>query len=59
MTTAKTNDVLLEGTVSGQPEFSHENHGARFYRFFLEIPRLSGQADLLPEIGRASCRERV
>ena len=30
MTTAKTNDVLLEGTVSGQPEFSHENHGARF-----------------------------
>ena len=48
MTTAKTNDVLLEGTVSGQPEFSHENHGARFYRFFLEIPRLSGQADLLP-----------
>ena len=50
MTTAKTNDVLLEGTVSGQPEFSHENHGARFYRFFLEIPRLSGQADYLPVI---------
>ena len=48
MTTAKTNDVLLEGTVSGQPEFSHEHHGARFYRFFLESPRLSGQADLLP-----------
>ena len=48
MTTAKTNDVLLEGTVSGQPEFSHENHGARFYRFFLEVPRLSGQTDLLP-----------
>ena len=48
MTTAKTNDVLLEGTVSGQPEFSHENHGTRFYRFLMEIPRLSGQADLLP-----------
>ena len=48
MTTAKTNDVLLEGRVSGAPELSHENHGTRFYRFFLEIPRLSGQADLLP-----------
>ena len=48
MTTARNNDVLLEGQVSGAPEWSHENHGTRFYRFFLEIPRLSGQADLLP-----------
>ena len=48
MTTARNNDVLLEGQVSGAPEWSHENHGTRFYRFFMEIPRLSGQADLLP-----------
>ena len=48
MTTARNNDVLLEGQVSGAPEWSHENHGTRFYRFLMEIPRLSGQADLLP-----------
>ena len=42
------NEAELEGLVLTPPAFSHENHGARFYRFFLEIPRLSGQADLLP-----------
>ena len=42
------NEAELEGLVLTAPAFSHENHGARFYRFFLEIPRLSGQADLLP-----------
>ena len=48
MTTLTKNDVLLEGTPLAVPEWSHENHGTRFYRFFMEIPRLSGQADLLP-----------
>ena len=27
---------------------SHENHGTRFYRFFLQVPRLSGQMYTLP-----------
>ena len=48
MTTETCNEVLLEGTAVDVPALSHENHGARFYRFPLEVPRLSGQADVLP-----------
>jgi len=48
MTILTRNEVLLEGTVSSIPALSHENHGTKFFRFFLEIPRLSGQSDLLP-----------
>lgn len=44
------NQVILRGSLVGLPEFSHENHGKRFYRFFLEVPRLSGTVDLLPVI---------
>ena len=42
------NEVLLEGRVLGEPEWSHENHGTQFYRVYLQVPRLSGQTDLLP-----------
>ncbi len=42
------NEVLLEGLVLGEPEWSHENHGTQFYRVYLQVPRLSGQTDLLP-----------
>ena len=48
MTTETCNEVLLAGTAQDAPALSHENHGARFYRFSLEVPRLSGQADVLP-----------
>ena len=48
MTTPIQNEVLLEGRPLHAPALSHENHGIRFYRFSLEIPRLSGQADVLP-----------
>jgi hypothetical protein len=34
----------------GLPEFSHENHGKRFFRFLLEVRRLSGAVDQLPVI---------
>ena len=34
----------------GLPEFSHENHGKRFFRFILEVQRLSGAVDQLPVI---------
>lgn len=44
------NQVFLRGNMVNLPEFSHENHGSRFYRLYLEIPRLSGTADVLPVI---------
>lgn len=36
------------------PKFSHENHGRRFFRFYLEVPRLSGATDTLPIIAEES-----
>ena len=44
------NQVTLRGSLAGLPEYSHENHGRRFFRFLLEVPRLSGTADILPVI---------
>lgn len=45
-----TNHVHLRGSLLSLPAFSHENHGRRFFRFFLEVPRLSGTVDILPVI---------
>ena len=44
------NQITLRGSLASLPQFSHENHGRRFFRFFLEIPRLSGTVDTLPVI---------
>ena len=44
------NQITLRGSLSSLPEFSHENHGKRFFRFFLIVPRLSGAVDTLPVI---------
>lgn len=44
------NAITLRGSLLSLPHFSHENHGRRFYRFTLEVPRLSGAVDLLPVI---------
>lgn len=44
------NRIVLRGTLAGLPAFSHENHGRRFFRFLLEVPRLSGAVDTLPVI---------
>ena len=46
--TQHLNEVLLEGIPLAAPEPSHENHGTRFFRFYLSIPRLSGTPDVLP-----------
>ena len=45
-----TNQVILRGSLKNLPEFSHENHRKRFFRFYLEVPRLSGTVDILPVI---------
>ena len=44
------NHILLRGSLAALPQFSHENHGLRFFRFFLEVPRLSGTVDTLPVV---------
>ena len=44
------NQVTLRGSLSALPEYSHENHGRRFFRFLLVVPRLSGTVDILPVI---------
>jgi single-stranded DNA-binding protein len=44
------NHITLRGTLVNLPEFSHENHGRQFYRFYLEVPRLSGAVDTLPVV---------
>ena len=49
-----TNQIILRGTLASLPEFSHENHDRQFYRFMLEIPRLSGAVDKLPVIAELS-----
>ena len=46
--TQSLNEVLLEGLPQAAPAWSHDNHGTRFFRFFLRIPRLSGTPDTLP-----------
>lgn len=46
------NTITLRGSLQALPEFSHENHGRRFCRFFLEVPRLSGAVDVLPVIAQ-------
>ena len=44
------NAITIRGSLCALPEFSHENHGRRFLRFTMEVPRLSGAVDLLPVI---------
>ncbi len=44
------NLITVRGELTALPSLSHENHGKRFYRFFLDIPRLSGTSDILPVI---------
>ena len=49
-----TNMITLRGTLLSLPQPSHSNHGKQFYRFTLEVPRLSGAVDLLPIIAESS-----
>lgn len=48
------NTITLRGSLLDLPAFSHENHGRRYWRFFMEVPRLSGAVDRLPVIAEES-----
>ena len=52
-----TNQVTLRGTLAAAPRFSHENHGKRFFRFYLDVPRLSSAVDTLPIVAPESVLE--
>lgn len=53
------NSILLRGSLQSLPQFSHENHGRQFYRFILEVPRLSGAIDLLPVIAEEDILNQI
>lgn len=42
------NKVYVAGVVKENPKLSHELKNEKFYSFHLEVPRLSGQVDLVP-----------
>ena len=44
----ENNYLTLVGKVTGEKKFSHEIYGESFYIFNLEIPRLSGNNDIIP-----------
>ena len=48
------NRITLRGSLQALPALSHENHGRRFFRFTLAVPRLSGAVDLLPVVAEES-----
>lgn len=48
------NSLLLCGRASGEPVFSHSNHGEGFHRFPLSVERLSQQEDCLSVLATES-----
>ncbi len=53
------NQVILRGSLRELPQFSHENHRKRFFRFLLSVPRLSGTEDILPVIASEQTLEQL
>ena len=44
----ENNHLVLVGKVTSDKKFSHEIYGEKFYIFDLEVPRLSGNTDIIP-----------
>ena len=42
------NKAHLVGTVVTEPEFSHESHNNKFWKFFINVERMSGVNDVIP-----------
>lgn len=53
------NSIMLRGSLLELPQFSHENHGRQFYRFILQVPRLSGAVDNLPIIAEKQILDKI
>ncbi len=53
------NQIILRGSLHELPQFSHENHRRRFFRFTLCVPRLSGTEDFLPVIAEEQVLQAV
>lgn len=45
---SENNHLVLVGKITGEKRYSHEIYGESFYIFDLEVPRLSGNADIIP-----------
>jgi primosomal replication protein N len=41
------NVIVISGTIFGNPEFSHEVYGEKFYDFYIDTERFSGTVDTL------------
>ena len=53
------NHITLTGTLASLPEYSHQNHERRFFRFLLAVERLSGTEDLLPVLAAEDVLEQA
>ena len=42
------NRVFIMGEVVSEPEQTHTLYGEGFYEFYMSVPRLSGQSDIIP-----------
>lgn len=45
---SENNHIVLVGKVTSEKKFSHEIYGEKFYVFNLNVPRLSGNDDVIP-----------
>jgi len=53
------NSCMLRGVLASKPTYSHEARGETFYKFELEIQRLSGATDTIAVIARSSQLEAI
>ena len=53
------NHITLTGMLASLPEYSHQNHERRFFRFLLAVERLSGTEDLLPVLAAEDVLEQA
>ena len=54
-----TNAIIIRGSLCELPKLSHENNGRRFFRFYLEVPRLSGAVDTLPVVAEEDVLNKI